>query len=281
MSQLALNLGETAGERNAANDKPAEIDDIVSYVKTRGALSSDELLRVISALTEEHRKAVRAEIRREAEKAFDESGEALRGRMEEVGNNASVIELPLDYENLFDSDDRAKGVHTDSISDALVLSLHNLGCVDIEYISSITGRNHKDIIIALKGSIYQNPEKWDNCFYKGWETADEYLSGNLRRKYALAKTANEHTGMFSDNLEALERIMPPGVNTDDIYITLGSPWIPTRIIDKFIVHLFGIHAGCEKECFALNTTRPANGKYLIKTDSCSTRAVILLTVRPK
>ena len=107
MSQLALNLGETAGERNAANDKPAEIDDIVSYVKTRGALSSDELLRVISALTEEHRKAVRAEIRRETEKAFDESGEALRGRMEEVGNNASVIELPLDYENLFDSDDRA------------------------------------------------------------------------------------------------------------------------------------------------------------------------------
>ena len=86
MSQLALNLGETAGERNAANDKPAEIDDIVSYVKTRGALSSDELLRVISALTEEHRKAVRAEIRRETEKAFDESGEALRGRMEEVGN---------------------------------------------------------------------------------------------------------------------------------------------------------------------------------------------------
>ena len=251
MSQLALNLGETAGERNAANDKPAEIDDIVSYVKTRGALSSDELLRVISALTEEHRKAVRAEIRRETEKAFDESGEALRGRMEEVGNNASVIELPLDYENLFDSDDRAKGVHTDSISDALVLSLHNLGCVDIEYISSITGRNHKDIIIALKGSIYQNPEKWDNCFYKGWETADEYLSGNLRRKYALAKAANEHTGMFSDNLEALERIMPPGVNTDDIYITLGSPWIPTRIIDKFIVHLFGIHAGCEKECFCV------------------------------
>ena len=237
-------------ERTKENE--GEGINIVSYIKSReGNLSSEEIWDIISELTKEHKKAVLNEKRAKTEKTNDGLGEELRRKIDEVAAESPVMELPLDYENLFDSDDRAKGVHTDSISDALVLSLHNLGCVDIEYISSITGRNHKDIIIALKGSIYQNPEKWDNCFYKGWETADEYLSGNLRRKYALAKAANEHTGMFSDNLEALERIMPPGVNTDDIYITLGSPWIPTRIIDKFIVHLFGIHAGCEKECFCV------------------------------
>lgn len=237
-------------DEERAKENEGEGINIVSYIKSReGNLSSEEIWDIISELTKEHKKAVLNEKRAKIEKTNDGLGEELRRKIDEVAEESPVMELPLDYENLFNGDERAQGVHTDSISDALVLSLHNIGRVDIEYIASITGRQHEEIINALKGSIYQNPEKRGNCFYKGWETADEYLSGNLRRKYAFAKAANERTGMFSENLEALERIMPPAVKADDIYITLGSPWVPTWIIDEFIFHLFGRDYRYDKECY--------------------------------
>ncbi|MGN0813397.1 MAG: helicase-related protein [Candidatus Coproplasma sp.] len=149
------------------------------------------------------------------------------------------MDLPLDWQNVFSGDERAQGVHTDSISDALVMSLANLARVDIEYISSITGEDYKSVICALKGAIYQNPDTWDECFYKGWETAEEYLSGNIMRKWTSAQRANiEYKGYFSDNIKALTKILPAAVSTDDIYITLGSPWVPVDIIDDFINHIF-------------------------------------------
>ena len=78
--------------------------------------------------------------------------------------------------------------------------------VDIEFISAISGADYKTVICTLKGSIYQNPEKWSECFYKGWETADEYLSGNLMQKLKTARDANkEYNGYFVDNIKAIEK----------------------------------------------------------------------------
>ncbi|MBO5439440.1 MAG: DEAD/DEAH box helicase family protein [Clostridia bacterium] len=157
-------------------------------------------------------------------------------RIEEI----TSMDLPTDFENIWTLDDRAKGVHSESIDNGLILSLCNLGRVDIEYIASITGQEYKTVILALKGSIYQDPDLWGECFYKGWLTSDEYLSGNLIRKLRSAKEANEkYHGYFSDNVTALQEILPPSVATEDIYITLGSPWVPTDIIDDFITHLLG------------------------------------------
>lgn len=251
--------------------------DIISYIQSQaGNLSSDALLDMIEALTREHKKAVLHETEAKAEKEREKQNEELREKMAQTVCDSSTMELPLDYENLFDGDDRAKNVHTDSIPDALVLSLHNLGRVDIEYIASVTGRDHKSIIATLKGAIYQNPEKWDDCFYKGWETAAEYLSGNLRRKYRIAKTANESTGMFSANLEALEKIMPLGVKTEDIYITLGSPWVPSWVIDDFIVHLFGYKKAYDQEYYHVKHHSsgeweiPLKNRSLLDPRMCST-----------
>lgn len=70
-------------------------------------------------------------------------------------------------------------------------------------------------------------------------TADEYLSGNIMRKHKAAKIANiKYKGYFEDNLKALKAALPPAVATDDIYITLGSPWVPPDIIDEFIIHMY-------------------------------------------
>ncbi len=157
-------------------------------------------------------------------------------RIEEI----TSMDLPADFENVFALDERAIGVHTDNVDQGLVYSLCNLGRVDIEYISAITGLEYKDVITSLRGSIYQNPLTWDECFYKGWETADEYLSGNLIKKWRIATKANEkYKGYFGANICALESVLPHPVSPDDIYVTLGSPWVPTTIIDDFIEHLLG------------------------------------------
>ena len=137
---------------------------------------------------------------------------------------ATSWDLPVDFENAYATDPRASGIHAESISDGLILSLCNLGRVDIEYISMITGEDMKSVITTLRGSIFQNPEKWEECFYRGWETREEYLSGNLVRKFKAAQTANKkYNGYFRDNVEALSDAMPPSISTEDIYAPIGAP----------------------------------------------------------
>ena len=107
--------------------------------------------------------------------------------------------------------------------------------IPLHIISSVTGEEMKTVIESLKGSIYQNPLHWGECYYKGWETSDEYLSGNLMHKLAIAQAANnEYPGIFDSNIKALKELAAPELETDEIYVTLGSPWVPTDIIDDFI-----------------------------------------------
>ena len=163
-------------------------------------------------------------------------------------NNSSnaFIDLPLNWGSAFGADSgvsepkEEKSGKTVSVSDALIKSLTTLGRVDIRYISDLTGKAADDVIDSLKGSIYQNPDTWGHDPYKGWETSEEYLSGNLRRKWDRAKVANEvYRGRFEDNIRAIEKVLPQAVASTDIYITLGSPWVPADVIDDFMLHLFG------------------------------------------
>lgn len=161
-------------------------------------------------------------------------------RKQERVSEITCMDLPLDWNNVFSNSEETKGVYAENSNDGLVLSLSNLGKVDIEYIAEITGNTCKQVIMDLKGSIYQNPATWNECFYKGWETADEYLSGLVLEKLRIAEEANSmYLGYFQDNVEALEKVKPALINSSDIYVTLGSPWVPTDIIDAFILHIFG------------------------------------------
>ena len=153
-------------------------------------VSSSEMTDVISKLMcarEEIRKKEYEERKRkekiEKEKRKKEEKERREAHIREV----TSMDLPLDWENVFNADIRTQGIHTESIPDALILSLSNLAKVDIEYISAITGEDYKTVISTLKGSIYQNPETWDECFYKGWETTEEYLDEGMDD---VASTAN-------------------------------------------------------------------------------------------
>ena len=207
-------------------------------------LTSEDWSAILKVVTQYGAKKKQEEIEEEKRRQAEIEAEKLRQAEEEQRKHdehvseVTSMDLPLDWNNLYSADERAAGVHTDSISDGLILSLTNLGAVDIEYIAQISGYTCKEVITALKGAIYQNPERWDACFYKGWETADEYLSGNLMRKYKAAKEANEfYNGYFDDNLSIIEMVLPEPIPADEIYVTLGSPWVPPDVIDDFIVYL--------------------------------------------
>ena len=77
-----------------------------------------------------------------------------------------VMDSEMDFSTIFHSNPEAKEIEGLSSSDGLILSLTNLGYVDIEYISKITNKTYEDIITDLKGSIFQNPLSWDETYIK-------------------------------------------------------------------------------------------------------------------
>lgn len=196
--------------------------------------------RAEKLIQEELERAQRMQqINAELERARIESEEkknADDAHIEEV----TCMDLPIDFENMYSLDESVAAEHVENVNDALILSLNRFAKVDIEYMAAITGLDYKNVILSLKGAIYQNPLTWNECFYLGWETAEQYLSGSLREKLRVAKEANEtYKGYFNDNVAALERILPPSLSHKDIYVTLGSPWVPVEIINDFIKYLLG------------------------------------------
>lgn len=230
--------------QNPEADQITLFDELMEILKKNGRITSGDVAAVAKKLNKAKRTAEKRgqeaqRLQEEAERQRREEEE--RRQQEEHVRQVTSMDLPLDWENLFAGDARAEGIHAESISDGLILSLSNLGKVDIEYIASITGEDLKTVIRTLKGSIYQNPDTWEECFYKGWETAEEYLSGNMLRKWKSAKEADKtYNGYFAENVTAIETVLPSPVCADEIYITLGSPWVPADIIDEFICHILNL-----------------------------------------
>ena len=153
----------------------------------------------------------------------------------------TLVDLPLDWDLLqLDKEEKIEEVHAESAGDGLLYSLKNLGKVDIEYISKITGISLEDCIKRLRGSIFQDPTLFKGVYYKGFLTSEEYLSGNLLTKLRSAQEANRiYNGAFQDNIDAILKILPKGVDIDQIYYKLSSPWIPEDIIRSFICSILG------------------------------------------
>ena len=241
-------------------DSLKEVSDVLSFEDLDVAIESLKLAglevrekekrRKLEEEAEEKRKELERQNKRRQEAARRAAARREKRRLEHV-DKVTRMDLPMDFVNAFDGDDRASE-HSESMSEALMMSLDLLGMVDIEFIASVTGRDLKTVIESLRGAIYQNPLHWNEVFYKGWETADEYLSGNLIHKYQVAKEANEkYNGYFQNNLTALESVLEPQIAVEDIYATLGSPWIPTDVIDDFIAYMAfgGMQDGPEAKAY--------------------------------
>ena len=94
----------------------------------------------------------------------------------------SSIELELSFDDDFINDK-----HIDNSFDALIISLNDKGCIDLEYMNEISNIPIKNLIEDLKEHIFQDPESWDGCWYKGYQTKNEYLSGDIFRKIKKAE----------------------------------------------------------------------------------------------
>ncbi len=115
--------------------------------------------------------------------------------------------------------------------DALILSISNKARVDIEYMSSLTGKIEQELVKELEGSIYKDP------MLDTYVTADEYLSGNVREKLKIAKQFAENNPEYKINVEGLERVKIKDLSASEISVRLGATWIPTSDIEDFIFYL--------------------------------------------
>ena len=134
-------------------------DDLMDVLKKSGKTSSSDIAAAIEKLKKAKQSAQRreqeAQQRQREQEAHQKELEEIKKQDEHI-QQVTAMDLPLDWENLFAGDTRVEGVHADSIPDGLILSLSNLGKVDIEYIATITGTDLKTVICTLKGAIYQN-----------------------------------------------------------------------------------------------------------------------------
>lgn len=125
----------------------------------------------------------------------------------------------------------------DTVSDALAVSIGEKAKVDLDFMAELCSKTKDEIINELKGVIFKNPATNE------FETADEYLSGNVREKLKLAEWAYSlEEGIkkpeFLSNIKALKEVQPEELLPSDISANLGSTWIPTKYIQEFMYYLF-------------------------------------------
>lgn len=128
--------------------------------------------------------------------------------------------------------------HVDTASEALAVSIGERARVDLDYMASLLGTPGEtdSIIRDLKGVIYKNPEAGGGPL-NGWETAGEYLSGNVRKKLAAARAAAENDPIFAENVAALEQAQPKDLSAAEIDVRIGVTWIDPQYYTQFVHEL--------------------------------------------
>ena len=128
--------------------------------------------------------------------------------------------------------------HVDTATEALAISIAEKACVDMDFMQSLTGLSEEQIVKDLEGVIFRNPEKPDANGKPRYETADEYLSGNVKEKLKTARRfAEMHPDIYSINVTALEKVQPKDLSASEIDVRLGATWLPPDVIKDFIFEL--------------------------------------------
>ena len=120
----------------------------------------------------------------------------------------------------------------DTASEALALSISEKACVDMAYMTQLTGKSEDDLINELNGVIFLDP------VYSNWQTADEYLSGDVRQKLREAENAAIDSPGYRPNVEALRTAQPKDLDASDIEVRLGATWIGKDYIQQFMEETF-------------------------------------------
>lgn len=117
----------------------------------------------------------------------------------------------------------------DTAAEALAVSIGEHARVDLPFMGQLTGKTEAELIQELRGVIYKDPVTGT------YQTADEYLSGNVRRKLRQAKKAAEQDSAYQINVEALTVAQPKDLNASEIEVRLGATWVDRSYIQQFMV----------------------------------------------
>ena len=130
----------------------------------------------------------------------------------------------------------------DTPSEALAVSIGEHGKVDLPYMAELLGTpgNYERITTELSGVIFKDPAADADDPEAGWQTADEYLSGNVRDKLRMAQLAAESRSEFKVNVDALTKAQPKDLEASEIDVRLGATWLAPEIIQKFMTETFQI-----------------------------------------
>ena len=165
-------------------------------------------------------------------RAFDQDNSyCLLCSLEKIDSNGNFVEKA----DMFTKRTIKKAVvvtSVDTSSEALAVSLSEKAKVDIDYMMQLTGKPEDTIIEELSGIIFKNPVT------DKWETADEYLSGNVLEKLQIAETYAENNPEYRINAEALKRIQPKKLDASEIEVRLGVTWIEPEYINAFMKETF-------------------------------------------
>ena len=129
----------------------------------------------------------------------------------------------------------------DTSSEALAVSMGEKACIDMEYMCQLSGKTEEEIYTDLKGVIFLNPiYGYGSSTEAKYLMADEYLSGNVREKLAVArKSAELYPEDYKVNVEALEKVQPKDLTASEISVRLGATWLPPEIVEQFIFEFLG------------------------------------------
>ena len=125
----------------------------------------------------------------------------------------------------------------DTAAEALAVSIGERAKVDLPFMAQLTGISEEQVIFDLTGVIFKDPTYGDDPL-AGWQTADEYLSGNVRQKLREARRAAERDPAFQINAEALEKAQPKDLDASEIEVRLGATWIDKGYIQQFMEETF-------------------------------------------
>ncbi len=122
--------------------------------------------------------------------------------------------------------------HVDTALEALAISMAETAKVDLAYMSKLTDMSQELLISELKGEIFLVPHTEE------YQSASEYLSGDIRQKLDIAESVAETDGRFAENVEALKLAMPEPLKAGDIDVKIGATWIPKELYQQFIYETF-------------------------------------------
>ena len=126
----------------------------------------------------------------------------------------------------------------DTASEALAVSISEKACVDMAYMEQLTGKTGEELADELRGVIFRVPGQTEPDGTPHYVTADEYLSGNVRRKLRQAQRAAEQDPAFAVNVEALTAAQPKNLDASEIEVRLGATWIDKEYIQQFMYETF-------------------------------------------